>query len=349
MTAPAPAPAAACAPIIGASVARVTLGDRCGRPAWGPESSAVTDGFVSVEIAPSTEEGEDYKVRNANGEYCVNSKGADAVGWYDITIDFCRVDPYMFTMMQRSWKRVTEASRRTVTGWRQGEKISPDLGYSLELWPKVGGTGASQACLMGDIDSQDPQFAPSYYFLLPWVLASAPESTTIENSPTSFKMKGRTRAGSLWGRGPYNVTRDIDGNPAPLLDPIDPGFDVPAWGLVTSRDPDHWHTELVTVAPPIPTCGPVALWNPDATEPEVTITVAGGNNMSARITVDNWADVGRYGVVDWGDGAKTVMPSEGNGIAEHTYAAPTTGVQQVITFTPGNGGAPVISNFTPSA
>lgn len=350
MTAPAVAPSSQCASFIGARVMRATLLDRCGRPFWGPKSAVVSKGFVSVEIAPEVEDGEDYKVRNAAGELCVNDKGEDSVTWYTVTVEFCQVDPEMFTLLNRTWRPVTNASRQTVTGWRQGERFSNVLGYALELWPKITGAGAGQACLAETVPGAeiDPTIDPCGYFLLPWVISMAPDSATFENSPVSFKLKGRTRAGSLWGHGPYNVTRDADGGPAPLLDAIDPGFDVPAWELVSTGDPDHQHAEIVTVAPPLPTCGAIGLWNPDATAPLATAVVDGVDPSTVDFTVTNFALVGNAGTVHWGDGASTAMTSGSAGAVSHDYTGDSVGEQQTITFYAANGAAPVTATFTPA-
>jgi len=348
MTAPAP-PAALCASFIGARVLRVTLVDACGRPIWGPRSQVTTEGFVSIEIAPEVEEGDAMKVKTAGGVLCVNERGADQVSWYNLTIDFCQVDPDLFLMMQRTWKRVTDASRQTTTGWRQGEKMSDSLGYALEVWPKASGKGAGQACLLGGGVS-DPTLVPGGYFALPWVLGLAPEALTLENAPTSFKQKGRTKPGSLWGRGPYNVTRDLDGDPARLLDPIDPGFSVPIWTppYMTSGDPDHLHAEIVTLAPPVPTCGAAPVWNPDAVVPLLAVA-PGANTRTAQLTVTNFALIGSSGTVNWGDGSMEPMPGSSAGVLSHAYLPAHDGTAQTITFYAGNGHAPVTIAFTPVA
>lgn len=348
MTAPVEAPPALCMSFIGARIGRVTLTDACGRPMWGPETQWVFEGFVGIEIAPQVTEGQEQKVVTAGGKVCVNERAQDTVSWQNITVDFCNVDPSLFLAMQRTWKRVTEASRRTTTGWRQGETISDQLGYALELWPKAAGRGASQACLLGDVTVSDPTFMPGGYILVPWILGLAPEPMTFDQNPTSFKQKGRTRAGSLWGRGPYKVTRDLDGQPARLLDPIDPGFDVPQWNFKSTGDPDHVHVELVTVAPPEPTCGPQPLWNPDATTPTITTVATPGNTMSVDLTVTNFDVVGKSGVVHWGDGQSSALPFSSNGKASHAYAASAAGKEQTISFLAGNGAAPVTAKFTPA-
>lgn len=343
-----PVASSLCASFVGARVARVTLLDACGRPMWGPKGQCVTKGFVSVEIAPEVEEGESQKVKNAAGELCVSERGSDSISWFTVTVDFCQVDPELFLMMQRSWKRVTDASRQTTTGYRVGERMTDTFGYALELWPKISGGGAQQACLLGDEDVVDPSIFPTGYYLLPWVLGLAPDSFTLENSPASFKIKGRTKAGGLWGRGPYKVTRDVGGLPARLLDPIDPGFSVPAWNFVSSNDPDHFHSEITTVAPPAAGCGAGPVWNPEATAPALAVE-AGDTTRTAELTVSNFALTGQSGTVNWGDGNSEPVTSASLGVVDHAYAAGKDGQAQTITYYAGTGAAPVTIQFTPTA
>jgi hypothetical protein len=338
------APPSLCASFIGARLLRVTLVDACGRPVWGPLSQVVSKGFVSVEIAPEVESGESFKVKNAAGELCVNDRGQDSVSWYTLTIEFCAVDPDLFLMMNRTWKRVTDASRVTTTGWRQGERFSDTLGYSLELWPKVTGAGAGQACLLDAGVVVDPTLEPGGYLLMPWVVALAPESVTFANAAVSFKQKGRTRPGSLWGVGPYLVTRDVDGEPSRLLDPIDPGFDVPGLDFLTTGDPDHLHTEIITLAPPVAVCGAQPLWNPDAVAPILTATATVAVARSVDLTVTNFVPIGSSGTVHWGDGTSEAFTTA---TESHLYAVGLVGLPQTITFYAANGAAPVTAMFTP--
>lgn len=342
MTAPT-APQALCPSFIGAKRMRVTLVDGCGRPVYGPQSQVVSSGFVSIEIEPEVEEGEDQSQKTAGGEQCISAKGPDVIKWWNLAIEFCEVDPDMWLIMNRTWKRVTDATRTKTTGVRPALEFSDQLGFALELWPKAAG-GASAVC--DPTKPGDEDFFVSGYFMFPWCLGNAPESFTLENSPTTFTLNARTRTGSLWGKGPYDVTRDAQGNPAPLLDYIDPGFSVPAWNFQTSGQPDTFHIEVVTVKPPDAECGAQGLWNPDAVAPQVTVE-EGDTTRTAVLTVTNWADI-KSGTVDWGDGNSEPLPPGSNGTITHVYAAAQDGKEQMVTFTPGNGAKPVSMPFTPS-
>ncbi len=349
--APAAAPATPrCFSIVGTRGIRATLLDACGRPVFGPQSQVVTSGVVSIEFEPEVEEGEEYNQATASGEQCFPAfKGPDTVKWWTVTMEFCLIDPDLYLALNRNWKRVTDYTGQVSTGWRMGTKISDTLGFALETWPKAApGGGAAAACLDAEGNMPD-DFEPGGYFLLPWVVAQAPDSWTLENEPSTFTLKARTRGGSLWGRGPYNVVRDEHGNAAPLHRPIDPGFDVPTWNLITDGDPDHFHGELTSVRPPTSQCGAQPLWNPRATGPKITVTADADDPRTAVLEVGNLDQVGNRGTVQWGDDQAEPVTPESGGTLRHTYASALHGTPVTVTFTAGNGSAPVTAEFTPNA
>lgn len=279
---------------IGARVMRVTRLDACGRPIYGPESYGVSRGFVSISYEPEIQEGEDYTQTNANGDLCVSDQGRDTLKWINVSIEFCQVDADLWRAMNPSWPVVRNA-RGEVTGFRIGEEISDSEGFALEVWPKVSGQGAT--CDDDDADLGDP---PTGYFLLPYVIPRAPEGWTLENGVATFTLAGRTKSGSPWGRGPYNVTRDINGNPVPLLQPISSG--------AGERTADHFHADTVPLAPPASFPGLAALepLTPGAVD---GIELAEGQPNRACLTVSG--SPGRRVNIDWGEGSTPVASRVG--------------------------------------
>lgn len=339
-----------CVSYVGARRLRVTRLDSCGRPVYGPKSTVVSSGFVSVEIEPESEEGDDYTTKNAAGELCINEKGPDQIKWYTVAIEFCRVDPELFQMMNPTWDPVKNYSGVT-TGWAMGQDMSDATGFALEVWPKT--TNSGTACL-DDTSQLAEDYERNGYLLMPWVVATAPDSWTFENDAATFSLNGRTKPGSLWGRGPYNVTHDQNGNPAPLVKPIDPGFNVPQWDppFTSSGDPKHVWIDVVTVKPPVSQspngCGAFGLWNDKATAPTIKTTATSGNTMSADFEVTNWTSMKpKSGVIEWGDGKQDRIGPDSQGKSTHVYADAEDGVEQTLTFTPGNGHKPVTVTFTP--
>ncbi|GAA0591566.1 hypothetical protein GCM10010174_03240 [Kutzneria viridogrisea] len=329
---------------IGASRMRVTRVDACGRTAYGPASMAVSAGFAAAEISPEIEDGDDVSAKSASGELIVSEPGQPSLKWVAVTVEFIKVDPSVFLLMNPSFKPVTAADRKIVTGWRMGQKMNSSAGFALELWPRLADAGRS--CLD---EHADESFHPCGYFLLPRMGGATLDSWTLEPKVATFKLKCRSKAGSLWGRGPrnsaYKITRNADGEPDWLFDPIDPGIAWPAGGFPNATgNADHFHGDQVTVAPPEVTDGAVALWNEDAPVPVLSTTGSGGRTV--RLSVDTAQ--APTGVVAWGDGSSSSIPAHARGTAEHTYAPALDGREQQITFTASTGAAPVSTAFTPT-
>lgn len=300
---------AVCPSFIGAHVMRITRLDHCGRPLYGPDSQVVTDGFVSVEFSPEVQEGEDYTVRNAAGNLCVSERGPDALQWFNVSIEFCRVDPCLWTIMNPAWPVVRNAQGE-ITGLRIGERFDDTQGFALELWPKV----TSQGAICDDDAAEDAE--PNGYFLLPYVVGGAPDSWTFEDAALTFSLSGRTKGGSLWGRGPYNITHDANGNPTPLLEPIDSGSE--------GGNPDHLHMDIVTVAPPEASCGcqPLEPIQPGVENGELSIDPEQPNRACGIIT----GSAARQVTIDWGDGSDPVTSRVGR---EECHLYDTTGTYTV--------------------
>ena len=285
-----------CPSYIGARRLRVTRLDHCGRPVYGDCSTAVSSGFVSVEFEPEVEEGEDYTLRNAAGELCVSERGPDALQWINVSIEFCNVDPELWQIMNPTWKTVKNA-KGEVTGFRIGEKFSDEQGFALEVWPKAAG----QTALCDDDAPDDAQ--PNGYFLLPYVVGGAPEGWTLEDGTATFTLNGRTKAGSLWGRGPYNITHDANGDPSPLLEPIASGSNG------DDSDPDHFHADIVTIAPPEASCGCQELeaMAPGAVDGQIDIDTDQPNRACFTVS----GSPGRRVTIDWGDDSEEVTSRVG--------------------------------------
>ena len=125
-----------------------------------------------------------------------------------------------------------EDDQGNVIGFPVTESDYATANFALELW--MG--NAEEVCLPGDP-------LPFYgYNLLPWVVEGAlGEDITITNDLITFTVVGRTRKGTPWGVGPYDVVIDETETPSPLFTAIpDDTHHLPIW------------TQL---APPEASCG----------------------------------------------------------------------------------------------
>lgn len=223
-----------CAKPLQGRTLRVTRLDECGNPEFGECAYGVSDGYIQAVLTPNVEEGEDFFQRGANGEILVSSRGRPSLRWYDISIQFQEVDPELFTIL--TGLSGYEDDQGNTIGFVVTESEFATANFALEIW-----TGNSEEeCIPG-------QVYPFYgYNLLPWVTEGAlMEDITIANGLISFTVSARTRKGTAWGEGPYDVVRDAGGDPAPLFTPI---------------PSDTHHLPIWTqLAPPEPECGCVSL------------------------------------------------------------------------------------------
>jgi hypothetical protein len=230
---------AVCFTPIGGSHMRVIKLDSCGTVLTGVSScKVITSGFVRVARTAEYEDADEFIVKNANGDICVNERTSPILKWINLEAEFCQVDPELFNLMTASPLVMNDAVTPAAVGFRTREGVIPTVSFALEVWTRMSG---SSACAGG---------TPSYgYALWPWVVQGTIADYTFENGPISFTVNARTKAGSLWGSGPFNVRNTAIPAPAKLI------------SAITATD--HEHFQVTTLAPPAAACG-CATVTPDA-------------------------------------------------------------------------------------
>lgn len=220
--------------------ARYTRLDACGNPVIGPATTHVSKGFVTIELAPSYDDGTDIQVSNADGEFEINEPADAQLMFIEATITFTKVDPDLLALITGFPTVVDFQARATGFRLRGGAPVLG--GWALEVWSGLAGQFCST--------TGDPEFG---YTLLPFLRGGKVNSWTIENNAASFSIVSKTRENAQWGKGPYDVVL----NPAG----VDPVANPPVAGpLLQDVDPrDHLHMERTAVAPPAPADGLAAL------------------------------------------------------------------------------------------
>ena len=284
---------------------RVTRVDSVGRPVPGTCSTVVTGGFVNVEMTAEIEEGQETTVRTAGGDICVSERGADQLKWINVSIEFCKVDPDLFSMINPTWTKLLGANGETI-GWEESHDYSIDVGVSLEIWSDV--TGYTPT---------DPNADGAWvYYLLPQIVGGTLGDITVEDGAVTFTITGRTKKGSQWGRGPYNVMANPpDSLPGPMITPFSP--DAPR------------RIFLTTVRPPEVSCGCQPLSHPDG--PNATVVEA--TSDSTRMSVRAYASGSGPYTVNWGDGnTEDLTP----GLTGETHAYGSAGTYTVSVYPTGS-------------
>lgn len=226
-----------CFSLVRGRAMRVTRLDGCGAVDLGPDSSIVSEGFITVQLTAQTDEGETISVTNAAGKVCILDEPCPVFTGYEIQVEFCGVDPLLYELMTGQ-PSVLDADGNRV-GLRMNSKIDAcGSGFALELWSNV----PSAVC--------DPNAGVSYgYFLVPFIKGGVIGDFTVGNDAVNFTLSGaKSKDGNNWGFGPYNVVKDDTGAAAPLLQEVDAN--------------DHLWMQLTTVPPPDPSCDPVAVGVP---------------------------------------------------------------------------------------
>lgn len=226
---------AICAKMLQGPVARATLLDTCGVPVVGACSTVTTDGWVQAQLTPNVEAPDEFKQKNAAGNFLVNQRSRPLLNWMELQIDFVEVDPELFGMITGLPVIRNDAAIPEAVGFQITESAFATANFALELW-------------MGTAEGPcEPGEEVLYgYQLLPWVVEGAiGGEITVTNDLITFSVTGRTRSGTPWGVGPYDVINTDLGAASPLL--------------VAIPDDTHDHIQWTTLAPPAASCGCVAL------------------------------------------------------------------------------------------
>src|SRR5688572_4586351 len=133
-----------CFSLIQGTRMRVTRLDDCGRPVEGACSTVVSSGFISVAMTDNIEPPDEYKQKNAAGEYCYPPKRTrPLLNWIELVIQFCQVDPEMFEMVTGS-PLVLDAAGTAVGNGTDNDTYATGR-FGLEVWTSLGGNSACEA------------------------------------------------------------------------------------------------------------------------------------------------------------------------------------------------------------
>jgi hypothetical protein len=210
-----------CRSVLKSCLARFVRLDSCGGIVVGPSSKLTTKGYISVTATAQIETGEEFLVKNACGELCINEKDDDQFKRYDLELLLCQIDPELLELISSA--RLLVDGEGVTKGFAHGESTTVE-NFSLELWTKV---------TPADCSGEDPEW---YWFAFPWVTNGMLTDITFENGPLQLTLTGSTRgAGDGWGRG------------------LGPDCILPEDSPAESGD--HMLAYLTTVQPPSPVCG----------------------------------------------------------------------------------------------
>lgn len=219
-----------CYALVRGRAMRVTRLDGCGAVILGPDSTAVSEGFITVALTANTDEGTAISVANAAGKICILDEPCPQFTGYTAEIAFCGVDPDLYRLMTNQ-PIVLDAAGVGV-GFKMNSGVDAcDAGFALELWSNV----PAAVC--------EPGAGTQYgYMLVPFLRGGIIGDFTVGNDAVNFTLSGAaSKDGTMWGVGPYDVMFDENAVEGPLLEALD--------------TKDHLFVSLTSVPPPDPGCG----------------------------------------------------------------------------------------------
>lgn len=183
-------PTLCAAPIQGTRMRIVRLNE-CGVPVTGAGGQVVTEGFVQVEVTQTYEDGTEYQLRNAQGDFCVNRVGPDQFRRVDLTIQFCAVDPDVVNLITGSTIVVTGAPVTGTGFWVVEGAV--ETRFSLEVWQSIGDV---DPCLGGATQRH-------VYWAFPNLGSGRFNDFTLQDDVLEWSLSARSQIASpLWGAGP---------------------------------------------------------------------------------------------------------------------------------------------------
>jgi hypothetical protein len=225
---------AECLTLIQGTRMRATLIDSCGNPVSGASSTVATDGFISVSMTDNVESPDEFKVKNAGGQFCLNQRSQPLLNYIEAKISLCQVAPELLHLLTGATLIYDDATpTHAAVGVGTDSDTYASASFALEVWTNVGRSRGAAAC---------PASGTRYgYLLLPWLIEGTIGDVKVENGPVNFEITTITSDGNAWGTGPYNVINTRLGVASRLLTAIP-----------TTR---HRHLQFTSLAPPASVCG----------------------------------------------------------------------------------------------
>lgn len=213
---------------------RLTRVDECGAVVPGPKSTVVSSGLVSIDVSAEYEDGTENAPKNGNDDFCFIDNQPDKFKYFVLGIQFCGVDPEAWEIVTGN-PIYTDAEDNAV-GMKFGRYSEINTHFALEVWSDVPGT----AC--------GPGGKRYGYHLFPFIGSARLDELTLNNETAEFTLgNAKTKDGTGWGVGPYNVAlTDAEPAVAGKLPEALTGF-------------DHYLPITTQVAPPADTDGAVVL------------------------------------------------------------------------------------------
>lgn len=218
--------------LVRGTVARFTNLDQCGLPVY-TKGTYTTDGFIQIQGTKNYDQGDEVKVRGANGLIQVHEPGRVSFVNFTVQIDLIKVNPGVLVMLTGDAGVLDYQS--TLVGWEEKELVALNTNFAIEVWTATSAARCSAGALLRG------------YMLYPLIGQAYMEVDPITDKEINVSIHGMSYTNPTWGKGPYGgtgasipgpIAQDALNTPGRLLQVIDPLA--------------HRHFEITPIAPPAP-------------------------------------------------------------------------------------------------
>lgn len=179
-----------CLAQIQACAMRVARLEPNGVPDPGANNLYVSDSLIKFEYTPVYSTGDEFEVKNACGDVCVNFKDQDRLKRADATLEICTPDPELSELL--SGGVVLTAGAAVGYGAPTVGATPNPNGVSIELWTK-----------RIDDDGNLDDVYPYAWWVFPRMYLR-PAARTFENNPVNNLFEGYGLENPNWYNGPTN-------------------------------------------------------------------------------------------------------------------------------------------------
>lgn len=218
--------------LVRGKVVRLSLLDQCGVPVY-TKGTYTTDGFIQAQTTKNYDQGDEIKVRGANGIIQVHEPGRASFINFSFQLDLIKVNPGVITMLTGDAGVLDYNS--TLVGWEENELVQLTSNFAVEIW-----TAASAArCSLGSLVSG--------YMLYPLISQAWMEIDSVADKEVNVSVHGVSYANPAYGKGPYGGTGSSI--PGPVAGDA---LNTPSRLLQSVSATAHRHFEITPIAPPAP-------------------------------------------------------------------------------------------------
>lgn len=219
-------------PMVRGKTCRFWLLDVCGNPVP-TRGTYTTDGYMQVQSTKNYDNGDEIKVRQANGYIGVHEVGRQTFLNFTLKIDLIKVNPGVLTMLTGDTAVLDWQS--TIVGWEELELQPLTSNFAFEVWTGTSGLRCTSGSLL------------SGFMLYPLLSQVTLDVDDVTDKEVTLHINAMSGGNPQWGKGPYGGL--VTGVPGPVAADA---LNTPSRLLLPVNGAAHRHFEVTPIPAPAP-------------------------------------------------------------------------------------------------